>query len=168
MSELDWYVVQTRSHHEALVERALRCRGLETFLPRITVPSRRRDRFRLVQAPLFPGYLFIRADLWPSTYQEVLRHRGVVRILGNNGQCAPVPDDTIHSIHRIIASGLSVYPSSPLRRGMRVRITEGLLQGATGVIMRQKQGKRRLVVSVDLLGRAIAVDLAQELVEPVN
>lgn len=165
---MSWYVVQTRSNHEALVETGLRRRGLETFLPRITVPGRRRDRSRLVQAPLFPGYLFVHADLQTPIYYDVLKHRGVVRILGNQGRGTPVPPDIIHSVHAVLQSGRLIYPYPRLEPGMQVRITEGPLEGATGAILRQKQGKKRLVVSLELLGRAIAVDLAQEAVEPYH
>ena len=58
-----WYVVHTRSRHEAKVQSGLQARGLEVFLPRITVRSRRRDRFQLLEVPLFSGYLFVHTDL---------------------------------------------------------------------------------------------------------
>jgi len=163
---MSWYVVQTRSNHEALVETGLKCRGLETFLPRIAVPSRRRDRSRLLEAPLFPGYLFVCADLQSHLYYDVLKHRGVVRILGSHGRVTPVPPDTIHAIHTFLESGRPLYCHPRLEHGMQVRIAAGPLRGASGVILRQKQGRKRLVVSIALLGWAIAVDLDEDAVEP--
>jgi transcription termination/antitermination protein NusG len=164
---LAWYVVHTHSRHEAKVELGLQSRGLEVFLPRITVRSRRRDRSQLIEVPLFSGYLFVRTDLSPWAYDGIIRHHGVVRILGFKGQCVPVPQETVVSIQKVVTCGRPFDPWSRLVKGMRVTIAQGPLSGATGVLMRKKDGQRRLVVVVELLGRAVAVDLAEEAVEPV-
>ncbi len=92
--ELGWYVVNTHSRHEAKVEWTLQGHGLEVFLPRIMVRSRRRDRVQYIEIPLFSGYLFVHTDLNPQAYDTIIRHHGVVRILGFKGQCIPVPDQT--------------------------------------------------------------------------
>ena len=165
---LAWYVVHTHSRHEARVEAALEARGLEVFLPRITVRSRRRDRSRFMEAPLFSGYLFVHTDLNPFAYDGIIRHHGVVRILGAKGRFTPVDQETVASIQKVVACGRPFDPWARLVQGRRVTIIQGPLAGATGVILRKKDGQRRLVVSVDLLGRAVAVDLAEEAVEPYS
>jgi transcription termination/antitermination protein NusG len=164
---LAWYVVHTHSRHEAKVEWGLQARGLEVFLPRMTRRSRRRDRSQFIDVPLFSGYLFVHTDLSPWAYDSIIRHHGVVRILGVNGQCVPVPRETVDSIHKVVTCGGTIECWPRLVKGMRVSITQGPLAGATGVILRKKDGRRRLVVTVDLLGRAVAVDLAEEALEPV-
>ena len=161
-----WYAVHTRSHHESIVERGLNYKGLETFLPRITISSRRKDRRLLLEVPLFPGYLFIHADLLTTVYYKIIKQPGVVRILGNPGKFTPVPVETITSIQKVLQSGVPYNYYPKLERGMRVKIIDGPLEGTCGVILRQKQGKKRLVVSVELLGRGIAIDLSEETVEP--
>jgi len=165
---LAWYIVHTHSRHEAKVQAGLEARGLEVFLPRVTVRSRRRDRFQLVEVPLFSGYLFICSDLSPWAYDGIIRHHGVVRILGSNGRCTPVAAETVASIQSILASGLSIYPYSQLVPGRQVQVVAGPLCGAVGTIWRCNPGKRRLVVGVELLGRSIAVDLEEECVEPLS
>jgi transcription antitermination factor NusG len=159
-----WYVVHTRSRHEVTVEAGLEARGVEVFLPRITRRSRRRDRFRLLKAPLFPGYLFVNADLATSSYHDIIKQHGVVRILGPKGQCSPVPGETVISLKTVLASGRSYDPWLKLATGGRVAIVDGPLTGAVGIILRKKDGSRRLMVAVDLLGRSVAVDLAEEMV----
>ena len=163
-----WYVVHTRSRHEAKVESGLLARGVKVFMPRITVRSRRRDRFQLLEVPLFSGYLFVHTDLSPWVYNDIIRHQGVVSILGNKGRCTPVTDDTVASIQSILASGRSLYPWPRLVPGRQVQVIAGPLCGAIGTIWRCKPGKRRLVVGVELLGRSIAVDLEEECVEPLS
>lgn len=163
--DLAWYVIHTYSRQETKVERHLQNRGLEVFLPRINVRSRRQDRFRLLEVPLFTGYLFVQADLSTPVYYDIVRNSGVVRILGLKRQCTPVPAETVFSLQQMVASNLTLDPWPRLVKGRRVTIVEGPLAGSTGVILRTKDGRRRLVVAVDLLGRAVAVDFAGEAVE---
>lgn len=165
---LAWYVIHLRSRHEAKVQSGLESQGLEVFLPRVTVRSRRRDRFQLLEAPLFPGYLFVHTDLSPRAYHGIIRHQGVVRILGNKGCCTPVVPETIASMQTILESGRDFYPWHRLMPGQQMRVVSGPLCGVIGTIWRRKPGKQRLVVRVDLLGRSLTVDLEEECVEPYS
>lgn len=166
--ESAWFVVHAQSRHEEKVQFGLQAMGLEVFLPRITVRSRRRDRFQLLSAPLFPGYLFVYTDLNPWAYARIIRYQGVVRILGSKGRCTPVAAETVISIRSIMENGRIFDPWPRLVPGRLVRVVAGPLCGAIGTIRRCKPGKRRLVVGVELLGRSIAVDLEEESVEPFS
>lgn len=161
-----WYVIQTRCRHEDKVALRLRRHDLEVFLPRHTVPSRRRDRRVLLEAPLFPGYLFIHTDWQINDYREIIQLFGVVRILGTNGSYAPVPEETVASIRTAAASGRPCQPWPFLEQGRRVRIVDGPLTGVTGTVVAPRQKKRKLVVSVELFRRAMAVELRDDAVEP--
>lgn len=163
-----WYVIHTRNRHEAKVCLGLKARGLEVFLPRVTVPSRRRDRFQQIEVPLFSCYFFVHSDLRPQAYHDIIKLQGVLRILGNKGGFAAVPDETIASIQAILNSGHTFYPWPRLIPGQQVRVVSGPLLGAVGTIWRRKPGKHRLVVGVDLLGRSIAVNLEEDSVEPYS
>jgi transcription termination/antitermination protein NusG len=163
--EFAWYVVHTHSRHEAKVHSSPQARGLEVFLPRISMRSRRRDRFQPLEVPLFPGYLFVHSDLSSWAYNGIIRHPGVVRILGRGSRCTPVAPDVLASIQAILESNRGFYSWPGMVPGRRVRVVAGPLCGASGTIWRCKPGKRRLVVGVDLLGRSIAVDLKEELVQ---
>jgi transcription antitermination factor NusG len=162
---LAWYVIQTRSRHEAKVELALRQKGMEIFLPRITVPSRRMDRSLLLELPLFPGYLFVHSELDTPAYHQIIKVKGVVRLLGNNGAAYPVPVEKVRSIKTIVEGSHIYYPWKYLENGMQVRVLEGPLAGAIGVILKKKEKKRRLVVAVELFQRSVAVELEDEAVE---
>jgi transcriptional antiterminator NusG len=159
-----WYAVYTQNRHEAKVEKAMQRKGLEVFLPRITTASRRRDRRMLLQLPLFPGYIFIRTSLTTSEYHEILKAPGVVRFLGN-GSPLPVPEETVDSVRAIVDSFQPFYPWPYLKSGSLVRVVDGPLAGAVGVIKAHKNKKRRLIVSVELFKRSVAVELECEAVE---
>lgn len=159
-----WYAIYVQCRHEARVESALQHKGVEVFLPRLTTISRRRDRKLLISVPLFPGYLFVRADLNSYGYREILKAPGVVRLLGN-GSPTPVPAETIDSVKAIVDSDQPFYPWPYLKTGSLVRVLDGPLAGVVGVILGRKEKKRRLVVSVELFQRSVAVDLDQGAVE---
>jgi len=160
-----WYVIHVSSHHEPKVEMGLFRKGIEVFLPKVTVRSRRRDRVQMLEVPLFPGYLFVRTELGDLDYYHILRQDGVVRILGIRGRYTPVPEDTVASIRTLLSSGQPVFPWSRLVPGKRVRVVDGPLAGARGVILRLKEGKSRLVIGVELLGRSVCAELAEETVQ---
>ena len=162
-----WYVIHARSKHEAKIEAALQKKGLEIFLPRITVRSRRQDRRVFLQVPLFASYLFVHTVLEPSAYYEIIKVPGVVRLLGN-GHPKPVPSEQVESIKAVVASNRPYAPWDYLRQGRQVRIMEGPLCGTIGIIQRRCEKKRRLVVEVELFQRAVAVELEDEAVEPYS
>lgn len=165
LPNVQWYVIHTCSRHEVKVEAGLIRKGLEVFLPRVTVRSRRRDRLQMLQAPLFTGYLFVHTDLNDWAHYNIIRNQGVVRILGVKGQYTPVPEETVDSIQVLVNSGQPIFPWSKLTPGKEVRVVDGPLKGAKGVILRYKLGKSRLVVGVELLGRSVCAELAEETVE---
>ena len=164
-----WYVIHARHQHEAKVELALQRQGLEVFLPRITVRSRRQDRKLLLEVPLFPGYLFVQGALDDQTYYEIIKQKSVVRLLGGkSGFPTPVPAEVVTSINTIVENHRPYYPWPYLERGKKVCIMEGPLAGTVGVIVRTLDKKRRLVVAVELFQRSVAVELEEEVVEPWN
>jgi transcriptional antiterminator NusG len=166
VQEPAWYVIHTRSRHEAKVELALQQKGLEIFLPRMIVASRSRDRRLLLKVPLFPGYLFVHTRLTSPTFHEIISLSGVVRLLGVKGRPHQVAAEKVESIQAIVSSDRAYYPWRMLQRGMQVRISEGPLTGTVGIILQRRDRKRRLVVAVELFQRSVAVELEEEAVEP--
>ena len=116
---------------------------------------------------MFPGYLFVRAALDKQRYIDLLKVQGVVRVLEDGWtRLTPVPDAEIDAIQQIAAAGVDVFPCAHLRGGERVRVLEGPLAGIEGVFVHDRPSKGRLVVSVDMLGRSIAVEMHSADVEP--
>jgi len=161
-----WYVIHSCCHHEARLEERLLKKGLEVFLPRQIVVSRRRDRKKLLQVPLFPGYLFIHNYLEPPTYYDILNLPGVVRFLAIGGRLQPVPPETIASIQLVLATDRPHLPHPCLQKGKRVRVVEGPLVGVIGIIRESRVRKRKVVIEVESFRQALAVELEDEAVEP--
>ncbi|MEK6609090.1 MAG: UpxY family transcription antiterminator [Myxococcota bacterium] len=153
-----WFAVHVRSNHERKVDRFLAGRAVESFLPTYRVQSKWSDREVRIEKPLFPGYLFAHVDSESSERVAVLSAAGVVRIVGFGGLAATIPDDVIDSL-RVVAREGSGRPCPYLRDGMTVRITSGPFRGASGIVSTRPGHKPRLVVSIHLLGRSVAVPI---------
>jgi transcription antitermination factor NusG len=141
---------------------------LQAFLPKLEVWSRRKDRRKRIQKALFPGYLFVHEILDPYHRLEILKTPGVVRILGNKRGPVPVPDSQIESIQTILNGKSAVSPFPYLKEGQMVRVVYGPLKGCEGFLLKIKEGKEKLVISVDLLQRSVAVEIDGASVEPVS
>ena len=153
---VEWYAVWTRSRHEQVVREQLERKGIEAFLPTITKWSRWKDRKKQIEWPLFPGYCFVRFN--PLERLPVLKCTGVVNIVSFDGDIAPIPALEIDAIRRLIESDLQFDPCPLIREGMMVEVTHGPLKGVIGRLVR-KGAHARLVLSVNLIGQAVSVEV---------
>ena len=151
-----WYAIWTRSRHEIVVQRQLEGKLIEVFLPTVTRWSRWKDRKKKLAWPLFPGYCFARFD--QAMRLLVLRCTGVVNIVSFEGELAPIPDMEIEAIRQLVKTKLRYDPCPLVREGMMVEVTYGPLVGVVGRLMR-KGSHARLVLSVDLIGQAVSVEV---------
>jgi transcription termination/antitermination protein NusG len=150
-----WYAAYTCANHEKKAASEISRRGIEAFLPLYRTARRWSDRRIELQLPLFQGYVFVHLLL--SDRLKVLQVPGVVRLVGFGGLPAPLPDEQMESLRTGLVGRLLVEPHPFLAVGKRVRIKRGPLAGMRGILLRRK-GRFRLVVSIELIQRAIAVD----------
>ena len=155
-----WYAIWTRSNCERLVVDQLSAKAFTSLLPEMTVWTRRAGKSRLVHVPIFPGYLFVHHVMDKTTYVEILKARGVVRILdGGWSRLTPIPAHEVDSIQRLSTAGVEVYPSLYFHQGDRVRVVEGPLEGIEGLFVRDKPSQGRLILSINLLRSSVAVEI---------
>jgi transcription termination/antitermination protein NusG len=158
-----WYAIWTRSRHEQVVRQQLEKKGVEAFLPTIPRWSRWKDRKKKIDWPLFPGYCFAR--FVPAAALTVLKCTGVVNIVSFEGKPAPIPDREIESIRQLVTSDLRYDPCPLIHEGMMVEVSHGALKGVVGRLVR-KGSHARLVLSVDLIGQAVSVEVDAADVKP--
>ncbi len=154
-----WYAIHIRSRHEKLVARQLFQKQIEAFLPLREEVHRWKDRYKKVEVPLFSGYLFAQFARSSLRRQAVLTTPGVIRIVGFGERDAPVPDEQIEALRRVVESDVHMEKHKYLRVGQRVKVISGALAGVEGILKRIK-GNARLVISVEPIRQAIAVELA--------
>lgn len=164
-----WFALWTHSHCEQLVCDQLTAKGFETFLPTVGEWSRRGGVRRVISRPMFPSYLFVRHAMEKRSYVEIMKARGLVRILGERwDRLCPIGDGEIQALQQVGNTGKTIVPYPYLREGQRVRIAEGPLAGVEGILVRNRPKQGLLVLSVDLLQRSVAVEIGCEAVDPVD
>lgn len=92
---------------------------------------------------------------------------GVRQIMGIGKTPIPVPEGEIAAVRAIVASGLAARPWPYVDVGDRVRLRSGALEGVEGILVAAKT-HHRLVVSVEILRRSVAVEIDEAWVEAVG
>jgi transcription antitermination factor NusG len=163
-SSAQWYAVWTRSRAEQVVREQLEKKQIDAFLPTMTRWSRWKDRKKKVDWPLFPGYCFARFD--SADVLPILKCAGVVNIVSFDGKPAPIPEVELESIRLLVGSDLQFDPCPLIHEGMSVEVMHGPLKGVVGRLMRKDANRARLVLSVDLIGQAVSVEVDAADVKP--
>jgi transcription antitermination factor NusG len=164
-----WYALVTRSRHERAVERALtgHC-NIETYVPLRRVWSTRVDRRLQIDAPVLPGYVFLRAVLWPETRALIKRTPGAVAFVGAESQPARIPPEQIESLRIMLAAATAAQAHTGYMAGQAVHIRRGPLAGACGVLIRTNPSRHRLVVRIEHIGVCLSADVHEADVEPLD
>lgn len=163
-----WYAVHTRSHFEQKVFDGLKGKSIETFLPKIQVMSRRKDRRQKILVPLLPGYIFVQFDMDPEVYWDIVKTVGVVRMIGFEGKPTPAREEEIQSLMIMDGTDRTVHNRSIMKRGDMVMIMEGPLKGLVGYYVRHKGQTEKVVVNIELLHRALAVEIEDWALEKIS
>ena len=164
-SVMPWWALYTRHQHEKTVAEVLRTKGVEVFLPLYSSVRRWKDRNKVLYLPLFPGYVFVREALGHRLH--VMTTPGVHMILSHGDRAAVIPDGEIQAIRQTVEGNYQVEPHPFLKCGERVRVRRGTLSGVEGILVRKKN-MFRLVLTVQMLAQAVAVEIDASDVEPVD
>ncbi len=162
----DWYALYVKSRHEFVVFNELREKKIEAFLPSVKKMSQWKDRKKLIEYPLFPGYVFVQVPSYPGSFITVLKTRGVVTFISlERGRPTPVAPEEISSLRLLIEGGeeIDIYPH--LKEGTRVRVKNGPLKNAEGVLAKREH-EYLFAVNIELLGRSVAVKIGVHDIEP--
>ena len=163
---LPWFALYTRSRFEKQVAEQLERKRMPVFLPLRREVHRWQDRYQKVEVPMFRGYLFAQFSPDSPERTAVLRTAGVVRIVGFGQKDAEVPVEQIASLRRVAEDGALLHSHRYLRIGQRVKIASGALAGVEGILVRIRK-QDRLVIAVEAIRQAVAVELAGYEVIPV-
>lgn len=151
-----WYAIYTRSRYEKKVSMELEERGLEHFLPLVPQLRYWKDRKKIVNMPIFPGYVFVNIKL--SERVRVLQANGVVRFIEFNGSPSPIPDAQIEDVRQLLKYPDRVETTSYFNCGDPVKITAGPFSGIRGKIIHSR-GKQRLLVGIEIIQQAVSIEI---------
>jgi transcription antitermination factor NusG len=162
-----WYAVYTKSNYEKKVASLLSHRGIVNYLPVWKEVHSWTDRSKVVDVPVFRGYVFARFEDSGRNRLTILQTPGVARIVGTCGGIEPIPEGEIAAVQQLLTSGVKCAPHPFLREGDWVRVTKGPLQGVEGLFLRQK-GPTRLLISVSLISQSVAAEIEAGDIQVVN
>jgi len=161
---LRWFALQVRTRWENSTAVLLSGKGYQTLLPTYQTKKRWNGRVKQMSAPLFPGYVFCRFDALKRL--PILITPGVISVVGRGRVPFPVNDGEIAAIQTIVTSGFQAEPWPYLEVGQKIRIEGDSLNGLEGILI-QFKGNNRIIVSVSLLRRSVALEIDRDCVRPV-
>lgn len=162
-----WFAVHTRSKCEKKVASQLDDLQIKCFLPIVQEIRSWSDRRKVIDQPLFPGYVFVRIPSEDRVRVSVLRTTGVVGFVGVQGQGIPIPDPEIENIQALLSSRVPFEPYPFLCVGQKVRIRGGYLEGVEGILA-AKNSDWSVVISINLIQRSLAVQVSGFDLEPIQ
>jgi transcription antitermination factor NusG len=157
-----WYALRIRPRFEKFAAKNLRDKGYEEYLPLTRSTRRWSDRMKTIAAPLFPGYLFCKFDIQDRL--PILVVPGVLCIVGIGKAPATIPESQISSLQQVTTSGMECEPWPFAQVGQSVSVERGPLAGLKGIVIENKSSLR-LVLSLPLLQRAVAVEMDRSSVD---
>lgn len=161
--EGSWYALYTCPRHEKRVVKQIEQHRISCFLPLYRSVRRWKDRRKELDLALFPGYVFVQIALHDRL--RILQMASVVRFVSFNGSPLPLPRGEMEALMNGLTSGVRAEPHPYLRVGRRVNVKHGPLAGSQGILIRRKD-KFRIVLSLDLIMRSVAVEVDEADVEP--
>jgi transcriptional antiterminator NusG len=161
-----WFAVWTRSRQEKIAAAMLLTLGVEHYLPLKSELRQWSDRKQQVLVPLFSGYLFVRIDLDKDSRLQVLKTPGIAGLVGNGAGPMAIPDRQIEDIRTVLSTSVDCSVLPLLEEGAWVRVVHGPLAGVEGRLL-QGNSTSRLLISIEMIHKSLAVSVSRCDVEPV-
>lgn len=162
--EIPWYAAYTCPRHEKYVAQQLVQRHIGAFLPLYSSVRRWKDRRKRLELPLFPSYVFV--QMTEGNRIDILRLPGVVQFVCFQGKPAAIAPAEIEALRRGATGSVVVQPHPYLKEGRKIRIVSGPMIGTEGIFVRRKH-QTRLVISISLIQRSVAMEISEAEVEAV-
>jgi len=160
-----WLAAYTRSRHERQVALQLEQKQFACLLPTYERRTRWSDRVKRWRAPLFPGYVFVQVSA--AERVRVLETFGIVSLVSRAGKVVALSPEDIARLQACCLRSASVEPHPYLKIGRRVRVKHGPFAGWEGTLV-EKQNSRRLVITIEQIMKAVAINIDGTDVEPLN
>ena len=162
-----WYALYTKSRNEKKVYDQLLNQGVEAFLPLETKMKQWSDRKKKVEEPMIRSYVFVKAS--EKEYYDILNTPGAVRYITFEGKAAPIPEWQIDAMRKMIEYKQEHYfTGETFRKGDSIEITDGPLRGYNGEVVRDSEGKKKVIIRISNIGYSMIVESPASIVLPSN
>lgn len=151
-----WLVLRTRSRHENTVESCLSKKMITAYLPRHSVVRRWKNRKRVLQLPLLPGYVFVQPR--EDQFEKMRYIPGSCGLIFAGDKPAAMPETQVEALRILVGSGAPLAVNPKLIPGQRVEVIGGPFMGIQGELIRVKS-QERLVINTVLLSTSVSVEV---------
>lgn len=154
-----WFVLRTKSRQENIVEGSLQQKEINAFLPKRKEIRVRKDRRKLLELPLFPGYIFVQPH--PEQFEHLRRIPGSCGLVLRGNEPAKMPEKDLEGVRIMVRSGAELSVNEQLIPGRKVEVLSGPFKGVQGELV-QIKNKRRLLINAYLVGKSVNVEINAE------
>ena len=162
----NWYVIRTQPQADHLAALELNRAGYEVFSPRM---KSLRPKGRNTDAPLFPGYIFLRWDVegrGKPSFQEVPHVAGWVSF---GGEVPFLPDEVVAELaYRVDEMNSQGGLWRRFKPGERVWVVSRVTQGLADVVEEARSPQARVKVLMQFMGRLVSAQVPWENLDPIE
>jgi transcription antitermination factor NusG len=160
----NWYVVYTKPRWEKKVDALLREQNIIAYCPLNKVRRKWSDRYKVVEEPLFKGYVFVRVD--EKQLASVRMINGILNFVYWCGRPAVVREQEIAVIQKFMNEYEDVQAIPYLiELNKRVVIKSGLLMSKEGEVVKIKSNI--VEVEIDSLGYKLIAQINKKNLVPI-
>jgi len=169
-----YFAIQVKTREEskfiALTKNMYPRLSIDIVCPRRSLTIRRRGQTKQVEAPLYPGYVFLRSiTLDPDLYWAIKKVPGFFRFLKSNTNIQPLEGKDLELLLHFLHYGEVIHKSQAIfDENKRVVILEGPLKGLEGRIVKVDRRKGRVKIKLELQDELFMVDLGVEFIGEAN
>ncbi len=166
-SEPQWIALYTKPRAEKQVERVLKSAGYMSYLPVRHELHTWSDRKKWVDVPLIRSYIFVR--IVKTQLSKVQEADGVAWAVRIGGKVPVIPDWQIQELKDFLAAEMKVHVLAieRLKKGKRVRVHSGPMEGNEGVLV-SNCVEGNFAVEFSGLSMAMVVEMDQDLLEVID
>jgi transcription antitermination factor NusG len=161
---MQWFAAYVLTRHEKAVGSMLEAKGYKICLPLIRSKREWCDRTKWLDLPAFPGYVFCHFDV--ERRRDILSTPGVLSIVGTGRVPVPIPPAEVAELEILERVKCVAEPWPYLSAGQSARIEGGSLDGLSGILLNCRK-ESRVLISVTLLQRSVAIEVDRERVVPL-
>lgn len=162
----NWYVIHCFTGKEDEVRSKVKGTDIiKAIVPRRMMKERRKGVWRMIERVIFPGYVFVEAEMTPQAYYDIRCIPGVMRILGGTGRPQPLPEDEVSLLIKLAQDGEPLGLSEVFVEGEKVTVISGPLKGLEGKIVKLDARRFRAKVNISIIGQPRIVELAANVIE---
>jgi transcription antitermination factor NusG len=155
-----WYAIYCKSRHERRVHSRLTAKGIASYLADYETRVKWGERLRKFRKNLLPGYVLVRASMDSKIYLAILQTESVVKFVGRPWpKLSSIPDEQVQSLRLLLESRYQFEEVPYFNAGDKVEVITGPLAGLRGLVNGPANQKHRMIVSIDLLRRSVALEI---------